>query len=78
MRGKRHILIPGCLLIYLGVMAYVGLGGLKSGETSALKYFLTLGITLGVIVVLYFTIRRRERLRAERLKDINKNEDNNE
>lgn len=75
---KRHVLVPLVLLVYLAVMAYMGLEGLHSGATPPAQYFGTLVITLGIIILLYFFMKKRDRLRSERLDDIQKNnKDNN-
>ncbi len=77
-RLKRHVLVPLILLIYLAVMAYMGLPGLRSGVTPPMQYFGTLFITLGIIILLYFFMKKRDRLRRERLDDIRENnKDNN-
>ena len=75
---KRHVLVPLVLLLYLAVMAYMGLEGLRSGATPPAQYFGTLVITLGIIILLYFFMKKRDRLRRERLEDIKEsNKDNN-
>lgn len=73
---KRHILVPAILLAYLGVMACLGLDGLRSGQTFPAQYAATVVITLAVIVALYFFLRRRDRLRDERLRDTDNSNNN--
>lgn len=73
-RIPRSTLIPAVLLVYLVAMAYMGLPGLRSGQTSLLAYILTILATLVVIIVLHFVLRRRERLRRERTDDISSSE----
>lgn len=70
MKLTRPITIPLILLIYLGVMAYLGLEGLKTGQTSLLTYTLTIIVTLGIIIALHFFLKKREKLRKERLDDL--------
>lgn len=70
MKLSRAILIPAVLLIYLAVMSVMGWEGYTSGRTSALQYFGVIALTLGIIVLLHFNIKKRERLRRERLDDI--------
>lgn len=70
MKISRAILIPGVLLVYLAVMSVMGWEGYASGRTSPLMYFGVIAVTLGIIVLLHFTIKKRERLRQERLNDI--------
>lgn len=60
---RRTVLLPLGLLVYLAVMAYLGLPHLRAGEY--LFYFGVIGASLLVIVVLYFVLRRRERIRRE-------------
>lgn len=74
MKIHRSTLIPAILLVYLAVMAWLGLDGLRSGQTSVPAYAATIIVTLAVIVLLHFFLRKRERLRRERLDDINRNQ----
>lgn len=73
MKLNRPVVIPCILLIYLAVMAYMGLEGLRNGQTSLLQYIATIVVTLGVIVLLHFFLRKRERLRRNRNNDIENN-----
>ena len=59
--------MPIVLLAYLGVMAWFGY---KNEHIGTAEYFAVLGITTLVIVLLYFTLRRKEKL-----KDKNKDTD---
>lgn len=68
----KSIIIPAALLAYLGVMAYMAWPEYKKGNFSALEYFGVIGITLVVVVVLHFIIRKRDRLRREREQDTKK------
>ncbi|MEG0949880.1 MAG: hypothetical protein RR837_03005 [Bacteroidales bacterium] len=61
---KRSILIPGVLTIYLIVMAVIGWPH-YSAEGKYLEYAGLIGATLIVIVLLYFLLRRRDRMRRE-------------
>ena len=70
MKVKRSVLIPAVLLVYLVVMACIGYPEYAAGRTSALEYFGVIAITLVVLVLLYFSLRRRERYREEREKDM--------
>ena len=73
---KRSTIIPLVLAIYLAVMASIGWKDYSAGRMSATYYFGIIGITLVVLVLLHFNLKRRERLRRERLDDIAKNENN--
>lgn len=78
MKVKRSTLIPAILLVYLAVMASIGWRQYASGDMSATEYFGIIAITLAVIVLLHFNMKRRERLRAEREADMRRNEKNNQ
>lgn len=67
---KKSTVIPIVLLVYLGIMSYIGYSGYASGEYSALYYFGIIVATLCVIVMLHFNLKRRERLRRERERDL--------
>lgn len=71
-RLPRHITVPLLLLIYLSIMAWLGLDGLRSGATSPMQYFGTIALTLLVLVLLYFFLKKRDRLRRKRQDDLNK------
>lgn len=74
MKAERSTILPVILLVYLAVMAYIGYPDFAAGRTSALMYFGIIGITLIVIVLLHFNLKRRERYRRERLDDIRRKE----
>ena len=65
---KRSTVIPLCLLIYLAVMAWMGRTRLADGEY--LYYFGVLGISLLIIVALYWSLRRKEKLREQHDEDL--------
>ena len=67
----RSTLIPAVLLVYLGFMSYIGFGEFRAG--NYLYYFGVIGASLLSIVLLHFSLRRRERLRREREDDIRRN-----
>ena len=70
MKLTRSILIPAVLFVYLVVMAVLGYPEYVAGHTSASMYFGIIAITLVVLVLLHFSLRRKERLRKERERDI--------
>lgn len=74
MKLSRATLIPGVLLAYLAVMACMGWGEYAAGRTSATMYFGVIAVTLCIIVALHFTIKKRERLRRERLDDMERDQ----
>lgn len=77
MKLKRSTLIPLLLTAYLAVMSKFGWDQYVAGEISALYFYGVIGLTLIVIVLLHFSLKKRERLRRERLDDINKDNQNN-
>lgn len=65
-RYKRSTVLPVILFIYLCVMAWLGLEGVRSGETSLTTYILTIAVTLGLIITLHFFLKKREKMRDKR------------
>ncbi len=65
---KRSTVIPLCMLAYLAVMAWLGRGRLAAGDY--LYYFGVIGISLVIIVLLYFALRRKETLRQRREEEL--------
>lgn len=59
------------LLVYLGVMSYIGRGEFLAGRYS--YYFGIIGATLAVIIVLHVFLRKRERMQRDRDAEIGKN-----
>lgn len=64
----RSTWLPLALLAYLAVMSYIGRGELEQGHY--LYYFGIIGLTLIIIVVLHFVLKRREKLAQERETDL--------
>lgn len=69
---KRSALVPAILLAYLAVMAWVGFDNLRAGRLSLATYVATIVVTLGVIYLLHLFLKKRDRLRAERLAGLEK------
>lgn len=69
-RWRRSTFLPVILLIYLGVMAWIGRGEFLAG--NYVYYFTIIGLTLVCIILLHFFLRRRERLADERRSDLNR------
>lgn len=67
---KKSTYLPALLAVYLIVMATIGRG---LATTKPLEYYAVLAISAGVIVLLHFTLRKKERL-AERKNDNENNE----
>ena len=62
---KKSTYLPALLAVYLIVMATIGRG---LATTKPLEYYAVLAISAGVIVLLHFTLRKKERL-AQRKND---------
>ena len=56
---KKSTYLPALLAVYLIVMATIGRG---LATTKPLEYYAVLAISAGVIVLLHFTLRKKERL----------------
>lgn len=73
---KRSTVIPLALFAYLGVMCYVGRSIFFEGQY--LYYFGVIAGSLLAIILLHFSLKRKERLRREREDDIARNENKND
>ena len=60
---KRYDIIALLLIIYLAVMAYFGRGMLLSGNYW--EYFSIIGVTLLVIFILRWAMKRRDQRRTK-------------
>lgn len=74
MKIKKSTFLPAILLIYLFVMAYIGRDLLFASEY--VHYFSVFGVSLIVIVILHFTLKKREKMK-ERQDSQDKPEDKN-
>lgn len=61
---RRSTILPIILLIYLGVMAYIGRGELVAGHY--LYYFGIIGASLLCIILLRIFLKKRERMVSSR------------
>ena len=64
-KSKRHILIPLVLLIYLAAMAYFNYPGSDNPELSLKRYYITIGVTLALIISLVFFLKKKEENRRK-------------
>ncbi len=60
-RPPKYKVIPVLLTVYLVAMAYVGYPRYASGQMSALQYFGIITATVAVIILLFFSLRARDR-----------------
>ena len=63
-KTRMSVLMPIFMLIYLGVMAYMGRGHLFAGEYFF--YFGIIGVGLIIIALLAFVLRKKEQMRKKR------------
>lgn len=75
MKIQRSTLIPAILAVYLAVMATIGYSDYAAGRTSAIFYFGTIAVTVVILILLHFSLKHRERLRRERLEDLERSSD---
>ncbi|MDE5585737.1 MAG: hypothetical protein K2I92_05255 [Muribaculaceae bacterium] len=69
MRKYKYIWLPALLAIYFLFMTfYFGTDLLRTGETT--RFWITVVAELTVLAALAFFLKRRERLRMEREKDM--------
>ncbi|MCH5232496.1 MAG: hypothetical protein J1E78_02580 [Muribaculaceae bacterium] len=67
MKIRKYQLVTCLLVIYAVFMTlYFGLDLLKSGEIA--RFWITLSAEIIVIILAYFALRKRDRLRKEREK----------
>lgn len=60
---KKYNIIPAILVVYLGVMCYLGWPHFISGEYSALRYFGVIILSLVCIIALRVNMKRRDEQR---------------
>lgn len=69
MRKYKYIWLPALLAVYFLFMTfYFGMDLLRQGNT--MRFWLTVGAELAVLTALVFFLKKREKLRAEREKDM--------
>lgn len=66
MKLSRSTVIPVLLLIYLAVMVVLGWPDYVAGRTSAALYFGGTALTIVVIILLHFNLKKREAYRRQR------------
>lgn len=72
MKLQRHITVTSLLVIYaLFMTLHFGLDLLKSGQAT--RFYLTIAAETLVIVLTFFALRRRDRIRERNNENISKN-----
>lgn len=61
-RAKRHILLPVALLLYTAIMAIIAYPRYQK-EQNWNEYFLIIGIGVVLAILLFFVLKRRQRIR---------------
>lgn len=74
MKLKKYNIIPLLLVVYLGVMIFLGYPDFKAARTSSWLYIGGSIFTLLVIVLLRFNLKKRDKLREEREREQKNNE----
>lgn len=69
-RFRKSIFIPSILLVYLAVMAYMGRDKFLAGNYW--EYFGIMLVTLLCIALLYFTLRKQEKIRERKQQELDK------
>lgn len=54
---KQSVIVPVCLAIYLGIMAYIGRDNFTSD--NKFTYYSVLAVSLVIIVILHFVLRKK-------------------
>lgn len=60
---KKSTYLPLILFIYLAVLAYIGRDILLRGEYT--YYFSVVGLSILVIVLLHFSLKRKEKMKSQ-------------
>ena len=69
MRKYKYIWLPTLLAVYFLFMTfYFGMDLLRQGEST--RFWLTVGSEIIVLIALAFFLKRREKLRTERERDM--------
>ena len=73
MKLKRYDIVPLVLLVYLGVMVWLGYPDYVAGATSPWLYFGGTAFTVLVIILLRINMKKREQYRKARQEDMKRN-----
>lgn len=61
-KSKRHILLPAALLVYMAIMAFLAYPKYRERGNWD-EYLLIIGIGLLLPVLLFFILKRRQKIR---------------
>ena len=64
---KKSTIIPFALTVYLAIMAYYGRSMYFTGEK--LQYFGVIGITSIIIIILHFSLKKKEQVKEQNIKN---------
>lgn len=62
-KSSKSTIVPLALLAYLGVIAYMGREHFLNGDY--LFYFGVIGVSLGIILLVYIILRKRDKVKRE-------------
>lgn len=66
---KKYILLPIALLIYLAFIAYFSYPGRSvDGGVGYTQYYITIGVTVLIIIALSFFLRKKEQNKKKHIK----------
>lgn len=70
MKIRKSIVLPGALIVYLGIIAYMAFPEYQKNQNH-FEYFGTIAVTLIIIAILFVFLRKREKnsLSSQRRKD---------
>lgn len=63
-KTKKQFLLPAVLLIYMAIMAYISYPRYKASGNWG-EYFAVIGISVGVVVLLFFLQKRKQKFRDQ-------------
>jgi LPXTG-motif cell wall-anchored protein len=61
-KTKKQFFLPAVLLVYLAIMAYISYPRYKASGNWG-EYFAVIGISVALVVLLFFLLRRRQKFR---------------
>ena len=63
---KQSVIVPVCLAIYLGIMAYIG----RDNFTSDNKFTYYSVLAVSLVIIVHFVLRKKEHLRQRRQEEL--------
>ena len=63
-KTTKQFLLPAALFIYMAIMAYISYPRYKASGNWR-EYFAVIGISVGVVVLLFFLRKRKQKIRDQ-------------